>query len=314
MKLLTLSNYVPEQIVDLVRFVNYNGIFRQSHFCKYIQDFTAMVLEDDSINGAVIPSSCDSVRSAADLLAESGKFIYQLKHPLGLGKNDERSQIYFAQSIETYKENVASHFNITIDKDIVAERTVELRERGKYLRDVYIQSQGLCYSEYISQINIMLSHRLTDWKKYAPAPKNSILSGKRVYVIGPFLESVDMLCQIEKAGLQIVGDNLTNSKRLMWSDYVFEKDTIFTDIAAHILKYQVSPTVNRFAVTWEQDYAEIKSKNVQGVIFIHQKFCEPYNYLFTLYSHKLENEGIPIICVYTGNENVSVFEGFSEMI
>jgi benzoyl-CoA reductase/2-hydroxyglutaryl-CoA dehydratase subunit BcrC/BadD/HgdB len=179
---------------------------------------------------------------------------------------------------------------------------------------VYTQSQALSYSEYIGQINIMLSHPLTDWRKYAPAPKNSFFAGKKVYVVGPFLEDVAMLCHIEKAGLQIVGDNLTNSKRLLWSDYVFDKKTIFSDIAAHILKYQVSPTSNRFAVTWDKDFAEIKSKNVQGVIFIHPKFCEPYDYLFAMYSQRLENEGIPTLCVNTGNENISMLEAFSEMI
>lgn len=314
MKLLTLSNYVPEQIVDLRRFTNYDGIFRQSHFCKYVQDFTAMVLEDDRIHGAVVPNSCDSIRSAAELLTESGKFVHQLKHPLGLGKAGDSSQLYFAKSIEKYKKHVESYFDVRIDRDIVAERTIELRERGKYLLNVYTNSQDIIYSEYISQINIMLSESLADWRKYAPTPGNSFFSGKKVYIVGPFLENVSMLCQIEKAGLQIVGDNLTNSKRLMWSDYVFDKETIFSDIAAHILKYQVSPTSNRFAVTWEKDYAEIKSKKIQGVIFMHQKFCEPYDYLFTMYKQMLENKGIPTLCVYDGNENVSMFEGFSEMI
>jgi benzoyl-CoA reductase/2-hydroxyglutaryl-CoA dehydratase subunit BcrC/BadD/HgdB len=114
-----------------------------------------------------------------------------------------------------------------------------------------------------------------------------------------------------------VGDNLANSKRLAWNAYPCKKESIYADIAAHILQHQSSPSISGFSTLWKQDYAEIKRKKVKGVLFLCRKFCEPYDYLFVLYEARLQSAGIPLLRVYVDNDEEhsnAVFETFAEML
>jgi hypothetical protein len=107
MKLLTFSNFVPEQLADTVRFIQYQGTFRQSHYCSYVQDFLSQAMEDTSIDGAVFPNSCDSARIAIDYLDANKKYCYQLKHPI---QRDADGIRYFAQVIKEYQESLEVFF------------------------------------------------------------------------------------------------------------------------------------------------------------------------------------------------------------
>ncbi len=63
MHILSLSTLIPEQICDTERFFGYEGKQRISHYCEYAAEFIARVLEDDTIDGAVFPRTCDSSRT-----------------------------------------------------------------------------------------------------------------------------------------------------------------------------------------------------------------------------------------------------------
>jgi benzoyl-CoA reductase/2-hydroxyglutaryl-CoA dehydratase subunit BcrC/BadD/HgdB len=320
MKLISFSNFIPEQIADTVRFVTHQGNFRQANYCKYVQDFISCIAEDTSVDGAVFPNSCDSARSALDYSAHSlstSKYLYQLKHPTVSGSEAVR---YFSHSIEQYKESVESYFKTEISAHLIMERTDMLRKRGQYLYALYENIGNISYGEYITQINTLLSHPVSEWEKYKPTDISPMPAQgrKRVYVVGPFLTNTAVLMQMERSGLKVAGDNLTNSKRLAWKNYTCEKDTLYADIAEHILATNLSPTIENFGVLLEKDLAEIKEKDVKGVVFLCQKFCEPYDYLYVLYRSHLERLGIGSIRVYvdaaaTGGDS-SIWESFAETL
>ena len=53
-----------------------------------------------------------------------------------------------------------------------------------------------------------------------------------------------------------------------------------------------SPTQNSFRGLISRDISEIEEKNVNGVIFVIQKYCEPYEYLYPVYKKELDKRGI----------------------
>ena len=95
--------------------------------------------------------------------------------------------------------------------------------------------------------------------------------------------------------MKIVGDNLTESKRLFSGPKIDPSDDIYMNMAAKILHNHLSPTQNNFSYILKDNLEEIKHKNVQGVIFATQKYCEPYDYLFSVYKKMLDEQGIPIL-------------------
>ena len=106
------------------------------------------------------------------------------------------------------------------------------------------------------------------------------------------MESVGILESIENLGLKVVGDNLPESGRIAGISPCEIEGDIYKNISKSILSMRLSPTRNNFEKIISCDIKEIKEKEVQGVIFITQKYCEAYDYLYSVYEKKLRSEGI----------------------
>lgn len=289
MKILSMSGFIPEHICDTVRFVQYSGRSRVSHYCGYASDFIAQVMEDDGIDGAVFPKSCDSSRGIGSYCGASGKFLYQLAVP---SRRDAAAIRYFAHSIEEYKVSVERYYGIEITDGMMEERGTWIQRRNRQLKECYNCLDSIDYGSYLDGIHAMLQQPLMEQE----APKlrqNARHEGKRVYLVGSFLSNSGLAYSIERFGMKIVGDNLTESKRLFSQQLAGGRDSIFENIAESILGNKLSPTQNEFKEILAGDLQEIREKNVRGVIFLTQKYCEPYDYLYSVYKKALDARGIP---------------------
>lgn len=134
-----------------------------------------------------------------------------------------------------------------------------------------------------------------------------------MYLVGSLLTSTELAAAIERSGLAVAGDRLTESKRLFSAPEVPTDGDIYENIARSMLGNQVSPTQDDFIAILQEDLAEIQSKGIQGVIFITQKFCEPYDYLFPIYKQMLDEHGIPVLHLsLSGSADVRTFDASLE--
>lgn len=291
MKILSMSGFIPEHICDTVRFVQYSGHSRVSHYCGYVSDFIAQILEDDGIDGAVFPKSCDSSRGIGSYCGTSEKFLYQLAVP---SRRDAAAIRYFAHSIEEYKVAVENYYGIEITTAMMEERGARLLSRNRQLKECYNCLDSIDYGNFLDGIHAMLQQPLMEQEvpKFRGISQNE---GKRVYVVGSFVSNTSLAYSIERAGMKIVGDNLTESKRLFSLRPAGGRENIFEDIAESILGNKLSPTQNEFRDMLEGDLQEIQEKDVRGVIFLTQKYCEPYDYLYSVYKKTLDAKGIPVL-------------------
>lgn len=289
MKLLSISGFIPEQICDTVRFTQYAGGRSISHYCGYMSDYISQAMEDETVDGAVYPRSCDSSRIISSYLDGSGKFAYQLNVP---ARQDELAVDYFSGNIREYKSSVERYFQISI-KD-VEERAWLVNERNRALAEVYKEIESLSFSGFLGRIHELLKKPLreqtipTQWKEKKP-------TGKRVFVAGSFLSNLHVADAIEHAGMTIVGDNLTESGRLVTMEETGRGGDIYKNIARSILRNRLSPTQDNFRAVINRDLEYIACRNVKGVVFVTQKYCEPYDYLYSVYKSILDDRGIPNI-------------------
>lgn len=314
MKILALSGFIPEQICDTIRFIQYPGGRGISHYCGYVSDFIARVIDDDSVDGAVFPKSCDSCRVIGSYCAQSGKFLYQLHIP---SRRDDAAVQYLAAGIKSWKEAVERNYKITID-DIV-QRSERINLRNREIRRMYECVEEICYSDYLESLHQMLAIPLYEQKvPAARTEKNK--NGKKVFLIGPFLSDLKIVRAMEDAGLNIAGDNLTESQRLFSAAPVQTDATnIYESIAYSILHNRVSPTQNHFADILTNDLQEIRQKDIRGVIYISQKYCEPYDYLFSVYKKMLDEYKIPVLKLQTSesakHQNMELaIEAFADIL
>ena len=313
MKILSMSGFVPEQICDTVRFTGFDGSERLSHYCGYAADFIAQVREDDSIDGAVFPKSCDSSRSIGSYIDDTGKFIYSMPVP-AVRTGD--SIVYFAEVLKDYKSKIEQHFSVTIsDEDIIARDGI-ISERNSKIAAAYAKLDGISYASYIREVHASLSAPYEFDESHIEAG----VSGKPVFLIGSFLSGVELADSIEKAGLKIAGDNIPESGRLASrAGFVSSETDIYMKIASEILCTRPSPTQDLFDETIKSDIEEISKKGCRGVIFATQKYCEPYDYLFSVYKKALDEKGIPVLQVQMadstdGSGKAAALEAFADII
>lgn len=313
MKILSMSGFVPEQITDTVRFTGFDGSGRLSHYCGYAADFISQVREDSSIDGAVFPKSCDSSRSIGSYIDDTGKFIYSM--PVPAVKNAD-SVAYFAEILKDYKSKIEQHYGVTISDEDVKARDNVISARNAKIASAYGKLGGLSYASYIREVHASLNVPY----EFDESRISKGNDGKPVFLIGSFLAGVELADSFEKAGLKVVADNLPESGRLAArAGHVSAETDIYKKIASEILCTRPSPTQDLFDETVKSDLAEISAKGCKGVVFATQKYCEPYDYLFSVYKKALDEQGIPVLQVQMadstdGSGKAAALEAFADII
>ena len=131
---------------------------------------------------------------------------------------------------------------------------------------------------------------------------------KRIMIMGPLTDNYALLDKIERFGAIIVDDDITNGSRYCSRDVETTGD-LYENIARRYLFADPSPTLNSGIKTDEQAFQRrIDGLDLQGVIYINQKFCEPHvhNYLSKL--EILKKSGINVLMLEIEHAGLDVSE------
>lgn len=288
MKILSFSGFIPEQICDTVRFIRFSGRQKIAHYCGYAADFISQVLEDPSVDGCAFPRTCDSSRVLESYLGGSGKFVYRLHIP---SRRDSAAAAYLAGSIRDYQQAVETHYGVTLGE--LSRRAELVNRRNAAIAELYDSLAEISYSAYLDMIHDLLQMPLEE--QTVPGVLLGGHGGRPVFLVGSTMCGAELARAIESAGMKIVGDRLTESKRLFSAPPVLGEGDIYRNIAESMLQNRVSPTQDDFDSILREDREEIERKGVRGVIFVTQKYCEPYDYLYSVYKKMLDELSIPAL-------------------
>ena len=231
-------------------------------------------------------------------------------------RRDSGATTYFAESLRQYQQAVETHYRIKITD--IAERVQLVNLRNQRLAGIYERLPEISYSAYLEMLHTMLQMPLREQSVSDTLPMPDNPGGHRVFVIGSTLSDTGLVRKIENAGLNIVGDRLPESRRLFSMPAVSQNGDIFENIAASILSAYTSPTQNNFSEILQEDRMELIRKGIEGVIYVTQKYCEPYDYLFPAYKMMLDELGIKCLrLTSTGSETAGAelaIETFADML
>ena len=316
MRILALSGFVPEHICDIVRFTGFDGEYNIAQYCGYAADYISQVIKDDSIDGAVFPKSCDSSRIIGSYLSETNKFIYQINIP---ARQDDLAIQYFAEILKSYTKALKEHYKVSLTTESIERRIELINKRNAWIKAAYDRLDRISYYEYLSKIHQLLSEPLEIQAEEIEFTERES-TDKKIYVVGSFLANVEIAETIERLGMKVVGDNLPESGRLAFMKPVCPNgDDIYNCIADSILKNRLSPTQDNFSAILENDFSEMENKGVKGIIYISQKYCEPYDYLFSVYKKMADERGINIVRISLADSRDSgkselELEAFSDLL
>lgn len=194
--------------------------------------------------------------------------------------------------IADYQSKIEDYFGISIQD--VRERSQLINARNEQLRTLYREIGGISFADYLEGIHEMLGKPLREQKMRTSFRAKGI-PGHRIFLIGSFLSNVSLVRRMEDYGLTVAGDNLPESGRMLSAPPVNVGGELYQEIAGSILGARVSPTQNAMKQILAEDLEEIRQKEIEGVIFMTQKYCEPYDFLYAVYQKALEGLSIPVL-------------------
>jgi benzoyl-CoA reductase subunit C len=311
------SNYVPEEIIAaaglyplrIIGFWDTSKSPQRSLFnpmCSFVRDvfLAASCGEFSFLINVVFPNSCDSLKVLRQMWEYEIKKpkAYTLLHPIN---TDDSSIQYFASQLRVFAAEMKKETGVdftdtklkkTIDKYNqtrgLLRQLYDIRRTNTFLTGadaVALMTAGLILER--DEYNSMLRQIIDEATQNHRSDKNL----KRIMVMGPLTDNYAMLDKIERFGAIIIDDDITNGHRYCSRDVETTGD-LYENIARRYLFADPSPTLNSDIKTDEQTFRRrIDGLDLQGVIYINQKFCEPHvhNYLSKL--EILKQSGINVL-------------------
>ena len=332
----------PEEIIMAAGFIPYrlfgdptiqvdkaNEHIPPTH-CLWTRNLLEQALRglNKEIKGLIAAHGCDRTNREFDIWYEciNLKFKYFLNTPL---KRDEIALKFFMNDIKELIYQLENTFNLKITKDKIKEAILKTNKIRRLLKEI---------SEYRAK-NLLLGsdfHRIV--KKALQSDKKEMINlltssleelktknpidvkgKKRILLTGSDIDDTEFLIFLEDLGFHIVIDDLCVGTKYFWHEVDEMEEPIKALVNYHLQKPIYStkfPSYDRF----EDLKKLIQTYNIDGVINVAQKFCEPVLYDHPYLSKKFKELDIPYLFVEVTYNRESYkqlstrFSAFAEMI
>ncbi|CAA7601112.1 FldB/FldC dehydratase alpha/beta subunit [Acididesulfobacillus acetoxydans] len=278
-------------------------------YCPFSRDVLAQGLKDrfSYLDGITIAQSCLHIRQAYTSwdLHRPTEFSYYLPMPHNV--QSAHSRTFLRAELEQFKEAVEQWTGQTItDADLdrgidivntnrrLLKRIFELRRQ----ENPPLSGQEAMYLVLSSQMTDKREHNQALEKLLEQLPERELKrpTGERLMILGsenddiPFTEMVEQVC-----GATFVIDDHCTGTRYFWNESVPNEDRLL-EIANRYVDRVPCPTKD-----WPQrkrlEHIQklIEDYDVQGVIVIQQKFCDPHELDIPAIQKVLKGKGIPTL-------------------
>jgi benzoyl-CoA reductase subunit C len=298
------SNYISEEIIAAAglhpaRIIGRYNISNSPRrpllnpVCSFVQDvFSAACAGEFSVMDIIIfPNSCDSLKVLRQIWDYEIKTppAYAVLHPVN---NSRDSILYFADQLRIFAAQLSQNTGVSVSEAALKKAIGQYNTTRQLLRKLYdlrktgdsalrgsdavaLMTAGLIMDR--NEYNTMLLQVIELCSREQPDGKHQ----KRIMITGPLLDHYPLLEKIEDFGACLVYEDITNGARYCDRDVEIQGDA-YENIARRYLLASPSPTMNDTARTEADSFENrVRGLDLDGVIFINQKFCEPHvhNYL-----------------------------------
>jgi benzoyl-CoA reductase/2-hydroxyglutaryl-CoA dehydratase subunit BcrC/BadD/HgdB len=298
----------------------------QGFACSYTRSLLELLSRDEMnfYDAIILPHTCDALR-AFDLVAkEIGKLkIVETYRPPRLRDNPV-SENYLRAELERMRKRlgeITGHF-ASPDEIRQAEKTTnELKDALKEVK-TQLKAGRASALEYFSAVQAGMSGDKLEMTKLVKefleelkARKPEKLSAKKVLLAGKVAEPLEILDAIEAAGFQVIDDMLVNGSR-----YIKSKAALEALAEQQFCKIPVAGMYDRDKTRAERILRKVKRSGAHAVIFLVQKFCEPYEMDVVGVEEDLRKASIPVLKLESDYQTSSIaplktrIDAFAEML
>jgi len=312
-------SYFPEEIVlaagahPMRLFGQSTSIIRaDAHIQAYSCSLVRSVFEDalsgelDFADVMVFPHSCDTMQRLSDIWRLNMKNTVHLDLLFPVHLKSEAAQDYLKAVLIRFQRELEETLNITITEHAVSE-AISLMNRIRHaLHSLYeirsrtpLRISGSDLSYVVQGTMILDRNEAADLLEQlafsleeirpsaeSPGPKRILLSGG--VCLHPDIHSI-----IEEQGGAVVWDDLCTGSRY-FDTPVSEGPAPIDAIADRFISRAVCPAKHSGITRRSEELSELVSKyNIDGVIFLFLKFCDPHGFDYPDLKTTFEEAGVP---------------------
>jgi len=305
-----LCSYVPEEMIHAAGFspVRVRGSaapLRQAD--AHLQSFTCALcrstldqLLDGKLSflaGTVFAHTCDALQAQADLWrinAEEPQFVEVVMQPANLGAPAARP--YLLAELERFLERLGPRQPAVADLQASIALYDETRRLVQALQEVRDRLSAADYFAIVDAVQVMpheeanplLSRLLEELRAAPPRP-----GGPRLFLAGAVLDEPRLLDLVDDLGARVAGDDLCSGSR-HFSGQVGAGGDPLAALADYYLQRPPCPAKYLPGHDPGRHLAEqARAAGCDGVVFVVEKFCEPYAFDYALALPALEEAGLP---------------------
>ncbi len=282
----------------------------------------------DEIKGVITTHGCDCTNREFDIWLEciDLEFLFFLNAPL---KRNEAALKFFIADMKELIYQLEEAFNVDITSEKISEAIKKMNQIREVLREIseYRIKMILNGSEFHSLVKRvqqmdknealeMLLSRLEALKTQKPHLDKNL---KKILLTGSVIDDTEFIKFLESLGFHIVIDDLCIGTKYFWKN-VNETEEPLKALAEYHLNKPIYSTKFPSYKRFENIKDLAKKYNVDGVINIAQKFCEPVLYDHPYFSKKFKELEIPYLFVEieynreSYKQLITRFEAFKEII
>jgi bcr-type benzoyl-CoA reductase subunit C len=263
------------------------------------------------LDGMVIPHLCDSSRALFHIWDR--RFPKQFSDQIRLPKksSSQGAKAYLAEELKRFKEILEKTFGVNISNEELWKSISTYNENRYYLRTIQaLRSQIIGFMNNYEFFSLVKSSMVMPKNEHNKILKEVVAHvesspanfGNRppikVFVSGKLVEPLEIFQWMDEAGILVAGDDLAVGSRYFSYKIEGEGD------ALNALAQSYFERIPNALVEGPEDRLSFILKKVQenginGVIFVHLKFCEPLAFDYPDIKKGLDQKGIPNLFIET---------------
>lgn len=311
-------SYAPEEIILATGALPFRlfGAKKQisladAHLQAYSCSLVRGALEDalsgglDFLKGTVFPHTCDSIMRLSDMWRMNLGFDFHIDVVLPVKLNTQNAREYMIDVMRKFKRDLEREMKTDISDEQIRLSVKTINRIRELLDDLYgLKCQqpsllsGSDFNAIIKGCMVMDRHEVLDMLEDLLAHFRVLdlkvpSEGKRILLAGGLCNMPDIFDIIESSGGFIVSDDFCTGSRYVDGQVAIQDDMIVA-IADRYAERVVCPAKHSALYSRGDHVLRLaREENVDGVIFLYLKFCDPHAFDYPYMKEMLDNADIP---------------------
>jgi bcr-type benzoyl-CoA reductase subunit C len=272
----------------------------------------------DFLDGMVIPYFCDSSRALFHIWERNfpGHFSDLIRLPKKL--EGQGTKTYLVNELKRFKKRLEKAFGLSIS-DAGLWRSISIfNENRRYLRRIEtLRAQDpnrLSNFDFFSLVKSSMQMPKEESNKLlkevlilmeSSSQPSTSPANTRVFISGQLAEPLELFQWMDEVGILVVDDDLAVGSRYFSYIVDGEADPLLA-LADSYFRRVPSALVRGGEDRLSYILRRFRENGLNGVIFIHLKFCEPLIYDYPDLKKGLDREGIPNLLIETELQSLAV--------